>query len=225
MRCNTLQRTTIYCNNRVTNEMEALQVWFEARDVLVSGIKVLHTATRTLHTKRHTRCNTQHLYFNMKCQELRCCTLHNTCLNTKHLTCTLQHKAQFVLIRKQNSYEQRLGIETYVRGGAHCNTHAATHSTSVTHCNTQHLTFHKEKGLSWKETGTGWRRLIESPQLQIILHKRATKCRSLLRKMTHKVKGSYESSPPCNRDVCERCRMTWLIYVRHGLFVCEWFTL
>jgi len=33
--------------------------------------------------------------------------------------------------------------------------------------------------------------------LQIIFHKRATKYRSLLRKMTYKDKGSYESSPPC----------------------------
>ena len=47
-------------------------------------------------------------------------------------------------------------------------------------------------------TGTRWRRLIGSPKLQIIFHKRATKYRSLLRKMTYKDKGSYESSPPCN---------------------------
>jgi len=44
---------------------------------------------------------------------------------------------------------------------------------------------------------TGWRRLIGSPKLQIIFHKRATKYRSLLQKMTYKDKGSYESSPPC----------------------------
>ena len=44
---------------------------------------------------------------------------------------------------------------------------------------------------------TGWRRLIGSPKLQMIFHKRATKYRSLLRKMTYKDKGSYESSPPC----------------------------
>ena len=45
--------------------------------------------------------------------------------------------------------------------------------------------------------GTGWRRLIGSPKLQIIFHKKATKYRSLLQKMTYKDKGSYESSPPC----------------------------
>ena len=46
---------------------------------------------------------------------------------------------------------------------------------------------------------TGWRRLIGFPKLQIIfrVHKRATKSRSLLRKITYKDKGSYESSPPC----------------------------
>jgi len=46
------------------------------------------------------------------------------------------------------------------------------------------------------QSSTGWRRLIGSPKLQIIFHKRATKYRSLLRKMTYKDKGSYESSPP-----------------------------
>ena len=49
-------------------------------------------------------------------------------------------------------------------------------------------------------TTTGWRRLIGSPKLQIIFHKRATNCRSLLRKMTYKDKGSYESSPPNYAD-------------------------
>jgi len=44
---------------------------------------------------------------------------------------------------------------------------------------------------------TGWRKLIRSSQLQIIFHKRATKYRSFLRKMTYKDKGSYESSPLC----------------------------
>jgi len=47
---------------------------------------------------------------------------------------------------------------------------------------------------------TGWRRLIASPKLQITFHKRATKYRSLLRKMTYKDKGSYESSPPCSEQ-------------------------
>jgi len=46
-------------------------------------------------------------------------------------------------------------------------------------------------------TRTGWRRLIGSPKLQIIFHKRATKHSSFLWKMTYKDKGSYESSPPC----------------------------
>ena len=41
---------------------------------------------------------------------------------------------------------------------------------------------------------TGWRRLIGSPTLQIIFHKRATKYRSLLREMSDEDKGSYESS-------------------------------
>jgi len=45
---------------------------------------------------------------------------------------------------------------------------------------------------------TGWRRRIISPKLQIIFHKRATKYRSLLQKMTYKDKGSHECSAPCS---------------------------
>jgi len=44
---------------------------------------------------------------------------------------------------------------------------------------------------------TGWRRVIGCPELQVIFRKRATKYKSLLRKMIFKDKGSYESSPPC----------------------------
>jgi len=55
---------------------------------------------------------------------------------------------------------------------------------------------------------TGWRRLIGSPKLQIIFHKRATKYRALLRKMTYKDKGSYESSPPCTPRVKIRVKYT-----------------
>jgi len=47
---------------------------------------------------------------------------------------------------------------------------------------------------------TGWQRLIGSPKRQIFFHKRATKYRSLLRKMTYEDKGSYESSPPCTKS-------------------------
>jgi len=56
---------------------------------------------------------------------------------------------------------------------------------------------------------TGWRRLIGSPKLQVIFHKRATKYRSLLRKMTYKDKGSYESSPPCMRQDLEIVWFCW----------------
>jgi len=58
-----------------------------------------------------------------------------------------------------------------------------------------------------EDSGTGWRRLIGSPKLQIIFRKRAIKYRSLLRKMTCKDKGSYESSPPCSNMWYESCHM------------------
>ena len=63
---------------------------------------------------------------------------------------------------------------------------------------------------SMKWCHTGWRRLIGSRKVQIIFHKRATKYRSLLRKMTYKDKGSYETSPPCRLNAMT---MSWLPYV------------
>ena len=43
---------------------------------------------------------------------------------------------------------------------------------------------------------------LQGGELQIVFHKRATKYRALLLKMTYKDKGSYESSPPCNIGSC-----------------------
>ena len=71
---------------------------------------------------------------------------------------------------------------------------------------------------------TGWRRLIGSPKLQIIFHKRATKYRSLLWKMTYEDKGSYESSPPCimshmwfSGEARENaCKCSLLSWICHG---------
>ena len=61
---------------------------------------------------------------------------------------------------------------------------------------------------------TGWRRLIGSPNLQIIFHQRATKYRSLLRKMTYTDKGSYESSPPCNLSLTP-----WNLFLTHTIYI------
>jgi len=56
--------------NRVTNEMEVLQAQSEAKDAIMSGIKVLHTATR---------CNAlQHT-------ALHCTTLHHTAMHCNAL--------------------------------------------------------------------------------------------------------------------------------------------
>ena len=63
---------------------------------------------------------------------------------------------------------------------------------------------------------TGWRRLIGSPKLQIIFHKRATKYRALLRKMTYKDKRSYESSPPCITTCMQRLVLCTMCHVLHN---------
>ena len=62
-----------------------------------------------------------------------------------------------------------------------------------------HLSISHDLNVRMHNLNTGWRRLIGPPKLQIIFHKRATKYRSLLQKMTYEDKGSYESSPPCMR--------------------------
>jgi len=66
---------------------------------------------------------------------------------------------------------------------------------------------------------------LGSPKLQIIFHKRATKYRSLLQKMTYKDKGSYESSPPYsypqdgstrrNRGEYATQQHVWISHVTH----------
>jgi len=79
--------------------------------------------------------------------------------------------------------------------------------------------------------GTGWRRLIGSPKLKIIFHKRATKYRALLRKMTYKDKGFYEPSPPCICRCMHSTNMFTFLQIYMGIFfentfiyifICTW---
>ena len=51
-----------------------------------------------------------------------------------------------------------------------------------------------------KKMRTGWRRLVGSPKLQIIFHKRATKYRALLRKMTIKIRDPMSLRHPVRKD-------------------------
>jgi len=56
---------------------------------------------------------------------------------------------------------------------------------------------------------TGWPRPIACLKLQVILRKRATNFRALLRKMTYEDKGSHDSTPPCTRHPRLGCIHTW----------------
>ena len=86
-------------------------------------------------------------------------------------------------------------------------THAHTHfcTRRLSHAHTTHTCtnpqtlahLHACANSLARVLSTGWRRLIGSPKLQIIFHKRATEYRSLLLNMTFKDKGSCESLPPC----------------------------
>ena len=53
---------------------------------------------------------------------------------------------------------------------------------------------------------TGWWRSIRCLKLQVIFRKRANNCRALLRKTTYKGKVSYDSTPPCMRNIYKTCR-------------------
>jgi len=84
----------------------------------------------------------------------------------------------------------------------HAPTHFCTRRLSHTHtthtCTNPHTLAHSHVRANSvaRVLSIGWRRLIGSPKLQIIFHKRAIKYRSLLLKMTCKDQGSYESWPP-----------------------------
>jgi len=78
---------------------------------------------------------------------------------------------------------------SFSHSSSHTHTHTLPHDVGL-QATVQHRQYNCR---------TGWRRLIGSPKLQIIFHKRATKYKSLLRKITYKDKGSYESSPPCSK--------------------------
>ena len=67
---------------------------------------------------------------------------------------------------------------------------------------------------------TGWRRLRGSPELQIIFHKRANKYRSLLRKMSYKDNGPYESSPPCKRRLNSQRDLSLWTYIYMCTYHC-----
>jgi len=104
-------------------------------------------------------------------------------------------------------------IDACVHSCAHTYIHTYIHAYLHAYTNTNKHTTHKHaqmpRSLSGKHTHThthththahmctAWRNLIGSPKLQIVFHKRATEYRSLVRKMTYKHKGSYESWPPC----------------------------
>ena len=115
----------------------------------------------------------------------------------------------------------------------HCNTlqytphHAATRYDTL-HCcgrnrsqpRSRHLlcdmSTREREGARVQRWRTGWRKLMGSPKLQIILNKIATEYKSLLRKMTYKDKGSYEFLPPCTAPFPLRVPVQF-IYV----FVCN----
>ena len=105
----------------------------------------------------------------------------------------------------------------YVQGDLHIWPQRPTHVSKETYIHdkrdpkmTKDTYINDKNDQYMKKRNTGWQRLIGSPKLQIIFHKRATKYRSLLRKMTCKDKGSYESSPPCIHVIKE----TWMYKAR-----------
>ena len=61
---------------------------------------------------------------------------------------------------------------------------------------------------------TEWRRPIGCLKMQVIFGKRATNCRTLLRKMTYKDQASCGSAPRCKVPVCSYQHKT-------GLCSCE----
>jgi len=95
------------------------------------------------------------------------------------------------------------------------------HMCTYTHTHSQiHIRLHLHAYTYIQISVKGWRRLIGSPKLRIIFHKRAIKYRSLLRKMTYKDKESYESSPPCMTRVLWKSRRHTYTYTYVYTYTC-----
>jgi len=113
----------------------------------------------------------------------------------QHIATYLQHTASFCNALQRTTTQWPLPMQ-YISTSYDSyplNTSARNGQTQ-THCITMQQICNTTRH---RMIVTGWRRLIGSPKLQIIFHKRATKYTSYLLKMTYKAKGSYESSPPC----------------------------
>jgi len=121
------------------------------------------------------------------------CVCDCICIHTHTRTHTHTHAHTRAHTHSQTHTQRDKNTHTL---SLHTYTHAQPHThTPHTHTRTHTHTL-GDSAQCMKGSSTGCRRLIGSPKLQIIFHKRATKYRSLLRKMTYKDKGSYESSPP-----------------------------
>jgi len=135
-----------------------------------------------------------------------------TCKRVVHST-TIPSKETYIEWREP--YNVNKSCHAHVKESRVIHNHESCHThiwmSRVTHISMSHITHvsnrvtHMWTQAHIKESRrkhAGWRRLIGSLKLQIIFHKRAIKYRSLLRKMTCKDKGSYESLPPCNNESC-----------------------
>ena len=120
-------------------------------------------------------------------------TLQHTATRCNTLCNTLQHNAEHCSTLQHTAHP---GYPDYHPDAQKLLTHYNTLRYTATRYSTLQHTAPPCTVLLHHAT-TGWRKLIGSPKLQIIFHKRATKYRSLLQKMTYKHKGSSESSPPC----------------------------
>jgi len=153
-----------------------------------------------------TRCNTlQHA--------ATCCnTLQHAAIREKCITCLFSQNALFECMKLKhncNAFFELSLNENYHDHNSHWILMTILIEFSLNshdNCNAFSWSWEFSLNSHWMRImSTGWPRLIGSPKLQIIFHKRATKYRSLLRKMTYKDKGSYEASPPCSMIMRMHC--------------------
>ena len=169
-----------------------------------------------------------HIFFNFRIQGVTTCdTTSLICRFCTRSHCF--HCEKYLYVMEQTKFSKNkwhffLGLG--IQGITQCNTTALICRVCTrSHCKRYVHVMKKNKlkkisnifffdleiqGIS--QWSTGWRRLIGSPKLQIIFHKRATKYMSLLWKMTYKDKGSYESSPPCTTSLVRHfCTCTFVL--------------
>jgi len=146
--------------------------WRGLRPLLFFGTRTLSSSLTHIHTHTCTPTYTHpvilHMHTNIKIQRN-----HSISLISHTPPCTPTHTNTNAHSQRRSITQANKQTTTHAHVSTHAHVHAQWHTHSRSHTTKQ---MHTCKHTCTHCVGcTGWRRLIGSPKLQIIFHKRATK--------------------------------------------------